>query len=758
VIPDRLTGTFPIELLSAIPQHFAVPPRPSGDRFASARAIALAFFTGRLREQFYADVRDFGEDLETTRQVASGYICLAASIGFTISVIATITLNPGHVEAHVLAALNAAASFHAFLQIRRRRDPRDVMEWVILFYLVSVAIISFRHSGIIAPIVSSLPAAAGITALYVRGPMQKAALVVGILAVAFSLLSAVGVIGVPSTFSPEARAVMGYMTMLFSTIALGGIAWVANLSRDYAVEKLGRANTAIVESTQRSRMALEAAKVGLWDVPNLEQRQFLVSESFTTITGYTAEELNRAFDALEDFVHPDDIGQLRETAAAGQAGLTRLRVDFRLKTKERGYRWFAVRARYFSNPDGSLRVSGSLQDINFIKAAEDALRAGRDRAREADRAKSDFIATMSHEVRTPLNAILGSVEVLKRGQHDRESSELIGLIDDAGRGLLAIVNDMLDVSRIEAGRLEISPAPTDLAGLVGRAADFWRPQATHKGLGLKVDLSEALDVAVMVDAGRVRQIISNLMSNAIKFTDEGEITARLSIQELRDGRFEILLGIADTGPGVAEAIAQRIFSAFEQGPDKASRGGAGLGLFISRRLARLMGGDLTLEPASKGAHFRLSLIADRAPEADETAAPEQAPVWAGKRALCVDDNDKNRRIAELILSKFGIEVTGCASGAEAIDLCAISPFDLILMDIVMPDMDGIETLRRLRADPSCLNQATPAVALTAKVSLDDVAGYAAAGFDGVAGKPINVRDLAQAIAPFMVARPPGPRS
>jgi PAS domain S-box-containing protein len=734
-----------------------VPPRPSGDRFASARAIVAAFLTGRLRKQFYADVRDFGEDLEPTRQVAAGYICLAASIGFVISAIATATLNPGHIEAHVLAALNAAASFHGFLQIRRRRDPRDVMEWVILFYLISMAIISFRHSGVIAPIVSSLPAAAGITALYVRGPMQRVALAVGIVAVGFSLLSAVGVIGVPTAYSPQARALMGYMTMLFSTIALGGIAWVANLSRDYAVEQLGQANTTIIESTQRSRAALEAAKVGLWDVPNLAQNKFLVSESFTTVTGYTAEEFNRAFEALEDFVHPEDVARVRETFALGQNRLSRLRVDFRLNTRERGYRWFSARARYSRNANGSLRVSGSLQDISFIKAAEEALRAGRDRAREADRAKSDFIAMMSHEVRTPLNAILGSVEVLKRGRHDRESSELVALIDDAGRGLLAIVNDMLDVSKIEAGKLEISPSPTNLAAVIGRTIDFWRPQATHKGLSLRVDCDEAQDVTLMVDAGRVRQIVGNLVSNAIKFTDEGQITAKLSTSEQRDGRLEVLVSVIDTGPGVADAIAEKIFAPFEQAAADASRGGTGLGLFISRRLARLMGGDLTLEPARRnGAHFRLSLTAERTSETDRSATAEHEPVWAGKRVLCVDDNENNRRIAELLLDKFGIEVTGCASGPEAIDLCAIGAFDLILMDIVMPGMDGLETLRRLRADPSCPNQTTPAIAVTAKVSPDDVANYAAVGFDGVAGKPINVRDLAQAIAPFMVERAPYP--
>jgi CheY-like chemotaxis protein len=259
----------------------------------------------------------------------------------------------------------------------------------------------------------------------------------------------------------------------------------------------------------------------------------------------------------------------------------------------------------------------------------------------------------------------------------------------------------------------------------------------------------------MVDAGRVRQIVGNLLSNAIKFTDSGSVTASLSTYDLPDGRADILISVIDTGPGVPDAIAETIFAPFEQARSNAGRGGTGLGLFISRRLARLMGGDLTLEPARRsGSHFRLSLRADRTAGSDASAEIEsEVPIWAGKRVLCVDDNENNRRIASLLLGKFGVDVQACASGPEAIDLCAIETFDAILMDIVMPDMDGVEALKRLRADATCPNQSTPAIALTAKLSADDVADYAAAGFDGVAGKPINVRELAQAIAPFMV----GPR-
>jgi CheY-like chemotaxis protein len=164
-----------------------------------------------------------------------------------------------------------------------------------------------------------------------------------------------------------------------------------------------------------------------------------------------------------------------------------------------------------------------------------------------------------------------------------------------------------------------------------------------------------------------------------------------------------------------------------------------------------MGGDLTLESgAGPGSRFRLFLTAERAAVADSAQAVQREdPVWPGKRVLCVDDNDNNRRIVELLLRRFGVDVQACATGAEAIDLCSLETFDAILMDIVMPDMDGIETLKRLRSDSSCLNRSTPAIAVTAKLSADNVASYTTAGFDSVAGKPINVRELAAAIAPFM---------
>lgn len=695
----------------------------------------------------------FGDDPDATRQVAAGYMCLAAALGWITSFFSILLANPHHIEAHILAVINFVGCSYGFLQVRRRRDPRVPMDWLLVLHLFSVAMLSFKHSGLVAPIAASLPALVGVTALYATKSIRTPIIIMTAAVGGFCMLTSAGVIGIPSSFTPQAHAVMTFATMLFSSVALGGISWIANIARDYSVHRLQEANELVLENAARSRVALEAARVGLWDVPDADLRRFHVSESFQSVTGYTGDEFNGVFGGgIKNFVHPEDVSALRDAFALGRRRMSRLRIDFRLMTKTRGYRWFSARARYSKNPDGTTRISGSLQDINFIKAAEEALRAGRDRAREANKAKSDFIAVMSHEVRTPLNAIMGSVEVLKRGERDKETTELVKLIDDAGRGLLTIVSDLLDVSKIDAGKLDITYSPTDVCALVRRTVEFWGPQASNKGLTLTVDCSEADASVLMIDAGRVRQILGNLVSNAVKFTDHGSVTARLSTHESRDGRVEVALSIIDTGPGVPDALAETIFAPFEQAPSNASRGGTGLGLFISRRLARLMGGDLTLEPARRsGSHFRLTLMAERA-QPDQIVAVEtpEEPLWDGKRVLCVDDNENNRRIAELLLGKFGVDVTCCASGDEALDICAIQTFDLILMDIVMPGIDGLETLARLRSDAECPNRNTPAIALTAKLAPEDLAAYAAGGFEGVAGKPINIRELASAIAPLII--------
>jgi len=372
-----------------------------------ARDVLWAFITGRLRQQFFADARAFAGDEEATRMLGAGYVCLAGAIGWSFGVIFTAIFNPSQMFSQTIGVISAAAGIYGFNCIRRRKDPRPVMAVMVMGLLAAVMLASFTNSGLLAPIVLSMPIAVGLMVVYMRGALRYISMAVCAVVVVFCYLSATGVIGVPPTYTENNYWAMTFVILAGSFVCLGAVTSIANFSRDFAIEQARAANDAIMESANRSRLAMEAAKVGLWDIPNVELRRFSTSDSFESITGYTAEEFNALFGNLDKFVHPDDAAPLRETFALGRKRMSRLRVDFRLKTKTRGYRWFTCRARYSTNPDGSQRLSGSLQDINFIKAAEDALRAGRDRAREANKAKSDFIALMSHEVRTPLNAILG---------------------------------------------------------------------------------------------------------------------------------------------------------------------------------------------------------------------------------------------------------------------------------------------------------------------------------------------------------------
>lgn len=716
------------------------------DDFARPGAILSALFGGRLRQQFYSDVGHFGVSPEAPRLVALGYIALVLGPSWLLGATTLLLFCPTHIESTALTICSAVVSWVAFLSVRQRRNPQQCLDVMAILYFLSVVVMQSRHAGHVAPIVTTLPIAAGVLAFYQRPQAQPLSFVLAIVAGLYCMLSSVGVFGRTSDDLDYARSVMTFACLVGATLGLAGLAWMTTLSRDFHLHVLRVENDVATRNAARVRAALEAARVGLWDVPDTSIDRFNLSETFQSVTGYTAEEFNALFGNLEKFIHADDLSEVRMAFATGRKRHSHIETEFRLLTKASGYRWFSVRARYVSGVDGRVGLYGSLQDVHVIKLAEESLRASRDQAREANKAKSDFIGIMSHEVRTPLNAILGSVAVLKRGEHDAETDEMLNLIDDAGLGLLAVVNDLLDVSRIDAGKMEISLAPLDLTAAIKRTVEFWGAQAREKGLSVSVDCGRASGLPLlMLDAGRVRQIVGNLLSNAIKFTDRGSVSTIVSADMNANGDVDVSISVIDTGPGIPSAVAQTIFAAFEQGPGDASRGGAGLGLFISRRLARMMGGDLTLETAQNGgAHFRLTLNAALA-EITTTEAPPEASLAAtqSRSVLCVDDNERNRRIAELLLGKLGFEVTLSASGGETLDLCTMQAFDIILLDIVMPDMDGMETLRRLRSDPEGLNRSTPAIALTAKLSPEDLEAYRKSGFEGIAAKPINIAQLAE---------------
>ena len=360
------------------------------------------------------------------------------------------------------------------------------------------------------------------------------------------------------------------------------------------------------------------------------------------------------------------------------------------------------------------------------------------KAESADRAKTEFLANTSHEVRTPLNAILGMAEFLSEGDLQPEQATQVGTIISSGRSLMALLNDVIDLSKVEAGKLEIVNEPTSLNELVDELYVLWSPRADERGLSLKITCDEDIKGQFVLDQHRLRQCLSNLISNAIKFTAKGGVTV-----EITRTADQLRFAIQDTGPGINTAGLAKLFQPFEQVDQSITRkfGGTGLGLAIVKRLCELMEGTVgvTSQPGI-GSRFTLTLPA--IPATGDTPTTSQVSPAAldinlqGKRILLVEDNQVNRMVAKGHLKKFDVIIEEAENGQECLEQLAQSQFDLVLLDIHMPVMDGIETIKRIRQTTEPWHK-IPVIALTADAMRDDRKRLLDLGMNGYASKPIN---------------------
>ncbi len=391
--------------------------------------------------------------------------------------------------------------------------------------------------------------------------------------------------------------------------------------------------------------------------------------------------------------------------------------------------------------------------VRRLRSTSAGLAEAVERAEAANAAKSDFLATMSHEIRTPLNGVLGMTQAMAADPLSAPQRERLEVVRQSGEVLLTLLNDLLDISKIEAAKLELTDGVLDLEDLARQAEAVFAPLAAAKGVALGIETSPNVAGAWRGDPVRVRQILYNLISNAVKFTDKGWITA---VVDAADGW--VMIRIKDTGSGVAPEQLAGLFERFVQADATAARrfGGSGLGLAISRELARLMGGDITAESVvGQGSTFTVTLPLVRATAAatlavDAISAPERGP--GDLRILVAEDNETNRLVVTTLFAQAGLTPSVVEDGVQAVEAWRGGDWDVVLMDIQMPVMDGLTATRMIRDEEAATGRPrTAIVALTANAMAHHVAEYAAAGFDAVAAKPIQFAQLTEAMDQAMAA-------
>lgn len=509
-----------------------------------------------------------------------------------------------------------------------------------------------------------------------------------------------------------------------------------------------------LDELERLRLAVQGAGLIVW-CWTLASHRIDLSTGWTTLTGQPST--GHTPQTLMDQVHPDDREAVQGAARQLLRGEGPYRVEHRVRTRDGG--WFWVRSQgVVARRDATgriLQVVGTNADITAQKEAQQALRDAQARAEQASAAKSEFLANMSHELRTPLNAITGLTRLLLQTHLDPTQREYLDLLDRASTALLAQLNDLLDLSRIEAGKLVFENVRFDLEDWVERAVGPFQAEARAKGLEVQLDVAQGLPPRLMGDPGRLRQVLSNLMGNALKFTEKGHIRVRVRHDDsaaLPPGQVRLVFEVRDTGIGIPREQHARIFQAFTQADASTTRryGGSGLGLAICRSLVERMQGRIGVasEPG-KGSLFRFTAVfgvaEDDPSQFSSPASLEQARSLAGTRVLLAEDHPINRMIARHLLEDMDCVVTEAVDGTMALELAQRGGFDLVLMDIQMPGLSGLEVTARLRDAEATFGGHLPIVALTAHAMAGDRERYLAAGMDAYVSKPINPDKLVEAM-------------
>jgi PAS domain S-box-containing protein len=505
------------------------------------------------------------------------------------------------------------------------------------------------------------------------------------------------------------------------------------------------------DATQkRLEFAIQGAGDGFFEI-DFDTMAATVNEPLAKIIGAEGQDGHTAgLENFHQFVHPEDRDLVFGSIDTARDGvIDSWKQELRVRFASGEYRWMQLRAQVLqANALHGRKLIGTVVDLTAWKTIEAELRKAKESAEASSNAKSQFLANMSHEIRTPLNGVLGMAQALESDGLTPSQKEKVGVILDSGKSLTALLNDVLDLTKIEAGKLEISSVPGDFLHTMKRTRQLFQSTAEEKGLDLFVRYDSNFPQRLSYDPTRVRQCVSNLLSNAIKFTAHGRVEVAISAKPGPGGDYMVAVDVLDTGIGMSDETVSKLFTVFTQADGATTRkfGGSGLGLAISRQLARMMGGDITVSSTpGKGSTFHLTFKAQEAlPEANAKAEPTRTAEPAkrglrGLRVLLTDDNAINRQVIKLFLAPQGCDISEATNGKEALDKIAQGEFDIVLLDVHMPVMDGKEAIQRLRANQRWAN--LPVIALTADAMSGDREKYLALGMTDYVSKPVDQREL-----------------